>query len=182
MFGVQLERCHRKSDEEERRRKIKTLVAAELRNVAYGLIGARQFLLSYLGALDSGMTASSLHDLSTVIPRPMPSVSSLWTELLLLNDTEIDVLTVLVGNRSVIQDEIDAHSGAVILPGRARRLDGMIVHHMGLLAEAFELLAPSQRLTTPGLEAEPAADLLQHIASQTEYLGHWPPISGTAAS
>ncbi|MFI4940329.1 MAG: hypothetical protein ACHP7O_08335 [Burkholderiales bacterium] len=78
------ERRRAAEDLRVRRIQIKTLIAAELVNVAAGLISAKSFVDAAFTTLNSGGYVYDQTNLNSYLPRPMPFSDSLGTELLTL--------------------------------------------------------------------------------------------------
>jgi len=171
LSGVLFDRQQRRADEleatEARRHKIKALIAAELVNVASGLIGAKDFMDSAAQATRSGSSAPT-GDLLRHLPRPMPFTANLGVELLVLSQREIDVLATLRANLTIseasMRDEIDNRQEFGWLV--CKRICNGIRHDIGVLAEAFSEFAPTRKLALGGKEPELASALLTRLSRE----------------
>ena len=157
---------------------VKTLIAAELVNVAAGLIGAKRTIEAALATISAGAQVPQTVDLSNDTPRSMPFTSSLGAELLLLSVQEIDILSTLESNLSVTRREMQD-----VTMGRrsfgllsATTLGKGIVHDMGILAKGFDVFAPSRKLMIDSQPPELAAALLRRLAHQEADHDNQPPI------
>ena len=165
LSGVLFDRQQKHADElelkDERRKKLKALVASELVNVACGLIEAKHFADSAVDAANRGHPGASV-DLCRYLPRPMPFTNNLGVELLVLSQREIDVLVTLRTNLAMTEASMkkEAESNQVFTWLASKRIQGGISHDMGILAEAFYEFAPERKLALDGKEPELAAALL----------------------
>jgi hypothetical protein len=172
MLGALLTRLVAKSDKQssdaERRRAIKTLIAAELVNVSGGYIGLQRTMRAAQRAIAAGESALGQVDFSNEMPRSMPFTSALGTELLVLSPSEIDVLSTLESNLSLTQRQLQEVStgkrnfGLLTVPA----LSQGIAHDMDILAQAFEKLAPLRKLAVENQPPELAPVLLRRLAAQ----------------
>src|SRR5688572_11785903 len=76
VFAAKLERVQNEADEQtiatSRSHKVKALIAAELVNVAAGLIDTKQLLQSAVATVEAGRPLPEQIDLSASLPRSMP--------------------------------------------------------------------------------------------------------------
>jgi hypothetical protein len=156
---------------DERRAKLKMLIAAELVNVAAGYLSTKRLIDSALESLYS--TGGSLPDhaiLTQYIPRVMPLTNGLGIELLTLEKTAIDALVTFQSNLTITRMRMEeAASGEVHL--RLLRLGGIaagLAHDMGILAECFDHIAPTRKLKLTDKPAELANVLLRRTATNEE--------------
>ena len=150
---------------DERRKKLETLIAAELVGVAVGLIDAKKLMdAAIVSAMAQGSVATRL-DLDRYRPRAMPFTESLGTELLLLEQQAIDALTTLRSNLAITQHEMDEiTAGAIFGLLKATTLSNGLGHDMTVLAETLESIAPRRKLRLAGKEPELAIDILKRAA------------------
>ena len=151
-------------DLSERRAKLKTIIAAELVNVAAGLFDAKKILDAHLTSAKAGKTADRI-DMRLYLPREMSFTEGLGVELLLLEVPAVDVLSTLRSNlehtrRAMNVDELSINT--------AMRLSYAIAHNMTVLAEAFKHIAPERKLQFEGEDAVLAIELLTTKAQPTQ--------------
>lgn len=152
----------------QHREKVKTLLGAELVNLAAGMIGAKQHAdaavakLEEVSAIDD-MAASS----SILLPRLMVFTDALGVELCVLEKEAIDALATLRANLVLTRERVEEaaitdHFGLL----KATALRNGIAHDMGILAEAFAHIAPTRKFQLPG-QAQPrlASELLRELAA-----------------
>ena len=156
---------------DERRAKLKMLIAAELVNVAAGYLSTKRLIDSALESLYS--TGGSLPDhaiLTQYLPRDMPLTNGLGIELLTLEKTAIDALVTFQSNLTITRMRMEeAASGEVHLG--LLRLGGIaagLAHDMGILAECFDHIAPTRKLKLTDKPAELASILLRRTATNGE--------------
>ena len=170
MLGAKLERSQsntdRKAEEDVRRKKVKTLVAAELVNVAAGLLDANRVLRAAVRQIEATRQPVQGYDMTATI-RPMPFTDSLGTDLLVLSEPELDVICALRSNLAITQqtmrDIMDEHEHFTLLP--ATNLRNSVAHDMEILAQAFDALAPTRKLPFEGKPPELVANLLRRLAA-----------------
>ncbi len=153
-----------RADLEDRSQRIRTLVTAELVNVAAGLIGAHLFLRQIISANAVGPSA----DLRPYQPRPMPFTAGLGAELLNLSAKQIDVLSTLLGNMQITRgdfsDLIELNRGFTGLD--AVKLKNAVSADMLILSEVFEQFAPARKLSLQGKASQLAVTLLRDEAAK----------------
>ena len=153
----------------ERVAKIKALIAAELVNVAAGLMDAKRYVDARLRTLDAGGSVPEGDDLTRYIPKPMPFTESLGTELLLLGQQDIDVLATLRSNLART-----ALSMREITEGKQRlnllslgRLEASIRYDLDILAQTFDQIAPERQLAIEEQSAEYASSILRRLSVES---------------
>lgn len=167
LLGSWFARLYERRKLKDRIAKTKTLIAAELINVATGLVAAEEFLASGVRAFEAGSTGGPFN-LSHISPRPMPRAASLSGELLHLEEREVDVLTTLETNLAITRqsmDEVTKGQSSFSLLTASHLLDS-VRFGMHILAQAFELLAPERQLQLPGRPPELASALLNRLSQQ----------------
>ncbi len=173
LSGVLFDRRQRRADEleerEERHRKLKTIIAAELVNVASGLISAKRFVDAAVHQATFTDPGSKV-DLSGQLPRPMPITNNLGVELLILTPREIDVLTTLRSNLTIteasMREETESKQAFGLLA--SKKIQGGIQHDMGILAEGFAEIAPDRKLALEGRAPELASACLARMSTETK--------------
>jgi hypothetical protein len=169
LLAGMLDRAARRTDdhaaEQSKIAKLKALVAAELVNVASGALEAHRSVAGMVRGLAAGASPGGV-DLSLYAPRMMPVSAALGSELLMLGEREIDVLTTLWGNLQLTRDDIRQLSARPLSQMDATTLSNQIAHDMGILAQAFEEFAPKRQLQMPGQEPALASTLLRSEAAR----------------
>lgn len=170
LLGNYISRCnllHKAREEsKERVRKLKATISAELVNVAAGLIGTKDTIDAAVGQAQSGGSLPDHVDLTTDTPRPMPFTDNLASELLILAQSEVDVLATLRSNLHItrmIMDEVTLGKRSFSLLA-AQQIMESIRHVIGILAEAFDRFAPERQLQLLGKDPELASTLLRRLA------------------
>lgn len=170
LFGMRLERFQGKADdalrETEKGTKIKTLIVAELVNVAAGLIAAKRFMQAAVDTIRAGGPVPPQTDLTHVMPRTMPFTAVLGTELLVLPEPQIDILATLESDLAATRQQMAEVSSGGRSFGllTATALNDGIAHSMVLLADAFASLAPLRQLKIDGQPAASASIVLRRLA------------------
>ncbi len=161
------ERERSAQEEADRRSKFQTLIAAELVNLAAGLIDSKEYFHAASQHAAGGGVLPLQPDLIRSLPRDMPFVANAGVELLLLEQPAIDALVTLRTNLALTRTEMDS-----IIDGRDRfgllrigAVSNALSHDLELLAQAFERIAPTRRLALPEREPELAATLLRRVAA-----------------
>lgn len=150
----------------ERRTKLKALIAAELVNVAAGLIGAKRLVDAALVTLQAGGPMDEQLDMSPYYPRDMPLTDRLGVELLILEQPAIDSLATLRSNLAITKMSMDEITrGARFGLLRITALSNGLGHDMGVLADAFEHVAPTRKLALPDQPAELATVILRGMSA-----------------
>lgn len=150
---------------ESRRMKLKALIAAELVNVAAGLISAKELMDAAIISAKAQGSVPTQFDMSRYRPRAMPFTDSLGTELLLLEHQAIDALTTLRSNLAVTRQDMDEiTAGATFTLLKATALSNGLGHDMTILAKALERIAPTRKLQLSGKEPELATGMLNRAA------------------
>jgi hypothetical protein len=149
----------------DRRAQLKALISAELVDQAAGLIGAHEFIQAALEAEGGRLSL----DLRRYWPRDMAFTDRLGSEILVLEQPAISALASLRSNLAVSRlhmEEIAGTEGGAWGIHVAGVLRG-IKHTIGVLAEAFQYIAPDSRLALQDHPPELATDILSRLA-QTE--------------
>lgn len=153
-------------DADHRRAKIKALIAAELVDVAAGLLGAKRLLDAALTSLQAGGPVADQLDMTSVTPRGMPFAESLGMDLFNLEQPAIDALVTLRSNLSITRMNM-----AAVTEGRDRfgllsitALSEGIRQDMGVLAKAFECIAPGRKLEIDDKPPELASVIMTRMA------------------
>lgn len=145
----------------QRVEKIKTLIAAELVDVAIGLMEAKQLMDAAIFSLNSGGSVSQTIDMSRYRPRPYYLTDSLGGELLVLDSATIDALATLRTNLAITRQSMDGIAGS---PNfgllRATELSNEVGHDMAVLSQTIQLIAPNRKLLFPGKEPELLSTIL----------------------
>lgn len=147
--------------------KLKTLIAAELVNVAAGLIGSKEYFHAAAEHARTGGVLPPQPDLEHCLPRDMPFLVAAGTELLLLDQPSVDALVTLRGNLALTSAAIGS-----IADGRDRfgilrvgAVSTSLSNDLEILAQAFEHIAPARMLKLPGQDAaELVSVLLRRVA------------------
>lgn len=153
-----------RADLEYRSQKIRTLVTAELANVASGLIATNAHLQNCISA----GAALPLSDLRAHRPLPMPLTEGLGVELLNLSSQQVDVLSTLLCNirrtgqnvGDLIELNRDLH------PLQTVTLKNAVSSDMEILSQVFEQIAPNRRLSLQGQAPQLAVTLLREEAAK----------------
>lgn len=153
-----------RADLEERSQKIRTLVTAELANVASGLIATNAFLRCCISA---GATLSPSY-LRAHRPLPMPLTEGLGVELLNLSSQQVDVLSTLLCNmRRTDQNFGDfIELNRDLQPLQTKALKNAVSFDMEILSKVFEQIAPTRQLTLQGQAQQLAVTLLREEAAK----------------
>jgi hypothetical protein len=164
-------RADKASSDAERRATIKTLIAAELANVAasyFQLERTIRVAQETLGRGEIALRGQDFQDFSNEMPRSMPLTSGLGPELLVLSTSEIDVLSTLMLNMDLTRPRLEEFSSGKRSLNllTAGSLSQEVAHDMNLLAQAFERIAPSRRLAFRDQPVELASVLLRRLANE----------------
>lgn len=153
---------------EQRRAKLTTLIAAEIVNVAVGLIDAKDLLGAALETLQAGGPVTDHLDMSHYLPRDLPLTDRLGVELLILEQPAIDSLATLRTNLAItrmLMEEVTRGGRFGLL--RITALSNGLRHDMGVLADVFEHIAPARKLALPDQQAELATVILRRMSTAT---------------
>jgi hypothetical protein len=96
----------------------------------------------------------------------MPFTDNLGSELLILEQSAIDVLTTLRSNLAttrMIMDEVSLGKRSFGYLA-ATQLEGSIRHVLKILSEAFEHFAPERKLALMGKDPELATTILRRLS------------------
>jgi hypothetical protein len=151
---------------EERVSKLKAMISAELVNVACGLIDAKEMMDAAMRTVKAGGDLPNNADLTLYAPRAMPFTDNLGSELLILEQSAIDVLTTLRSNSAttrMIMDEVSLGKRSFGYLA-ATQLEGSIRHVLKILSEAFEHFAPERKLALMGKDSEHATTILRRLS------------------
>jgi hypothetical protein len=151
---------------EQRCAKLKTLIAAELVNVAAGLIDAKDIVDAAFATIRAGGSVADRLDMNSYLPRDMPLTDCLGVELLILEQPAIDSLATLRSNLAITRmsmEEVTRGERFGLL--RITALSNGIRHDMELLSEAFEHIAPTRKLELPDQQAELASVILRRMST-----------------
>jgi len=160
-------RTQRQADRvlEERRAKLQVLIAAELVNVAVGLMSGKEYTDAAVTSGRAGAALPNAVDLSLYLPRAMPFTDSLGTELLVLDAQTVDALSTLrsslIATRAQMQDA--GQEGRMGLL-RAEALSNGQAHSMGVLVDVFKRVAPDRKFQREGELPELVSDMLTKAA------------------
>lgn len=161
------ERSRADRERGERVAKMRALIAAELVDVAAGLLDAHKLLQAAVTSLQAGGPVSTSQDLTAWCPRALPYTFSLGVDLLHLDQPAIDALVSPRANLTLTRQSMDAISaGARFGLLSATQLAQMLAHDLGLLATVFDHIAPSRELELPGKAPELATVILRRAAGQ----------------
>jgi hypothetical protein len=153
----------------QRIEKLKALIAAELVDVAIGLIEGKQLMDASIISLNAAGSVSKTLDMNRYRPRQLSLTESLSSELLVLDRAQIDALATLRTNLAMTRqymDEITFGENFGLL--RATELSNILSHDMTVLSKTFQLLAPGRKLHARGTEPELITKVLERAAAQTE--------------
>lgn len=105
-------------------------------------------------------------DLTRYAPRAMPFIGTLGSELLILDQRAIDVITTLRANLATTRMIMDEVSFGKRPFGylSATQLEGSIRHALKILSEAFEQFAPKRKLALMGKDPELATTILRRLS------------------
>ena len=145
--------------------KLKTMIAAELIDVACGLMSAKQLVDAAIISARAGGQVSETLDMSQYRPRQMPFTDSLGTKLLVLKNGAIDALATLRSNLAVTRQSMDeVTAGARFGLLKATSLSNGLGHDMTVLAEVITHIAPTRKLIIADAEPELVTEILKRAA------------------
>ena len=152
---------------ETRRVKLRTLLAAELVNVAVSLIDAKRFVDAALTTLSAGGTVGRHQDMTWLMP-PRPFNDRLDLELLILEQPAIDALVTLRSNLfktgRAMEAITEGRDGFGWL--RVTALSGGLAHDMAVLIKAFERIAPDRKFVIDSRPPELVTSILKRMAAE----------------
>jgi hypothetical protein len=150
---------------EQRRTKLKTLLAASLVDIAAGLISAKGYVDSALTSLHAGAAMSGREDMTWLTP-PKPFSDLLGLELLILDQPAIDSLMTLDSNLSRTATTMAdiTRSGASLGLLSATKLSNGLSHDMNVLAEVFQDIAPNRQFSFDAKPPELVISILKRLA------------------
>ena len=169
LLGNWINRCNEvgagAAELEERKAKLKTLLAAELVNVAASLIDAKRFVDAALVTLEAGGTVEPRQDMSWLMP-PRPFNDRLDLEILILEQPAIDALVTLRSNLWKTGRAMTAITEGRDVYGwlRATALSGGLAHDMTVLTKVFEHIAPTREFALEYKSPELAISILKRLA------------------
>ncbi|QFY44520.1 hypothetical protein F6R98_19370 [Candidatus Methylospira mobilis] len=146
--------------------KLKTLIAAELVDVACGLMDAKRLVDAAIHSRRADGSVADTLDMSPYRPRQMPFTDSLGTKLLAVEKEAIDAIATLRSNLAVTRqsmDEITAGTSFGLL--KATLMSNGLGHDMTILAEAFSHIAPNRKLRLQNAEPELVTEILKRAAN-----------------
>ncbi len=152
-------------DLEDQRAKLKTLIAAELVNVAVGLMSGKEYTDAAVISGRAGAAMPNAVDLTLYLPRAMPFTDSLGAQLLALDEQTIDVLSTLRSSLTATRAQMqDASAEGRMGLLRAEALSNGQAHSMGVLVDVFKRVAPDRKFQREGEAAELVIDMLTKAA------------------
>jgi hypothetical protein len=170
MLGTYIGRLQSREEKRTRAATLRTLITAELVNVSLGYFEAEKLISTALRARSQHQVSPDILDFSRVLPRGMPFTSALGTELLLLSESEIDVLSTLASNTALTQAKMQEMSTQPFGFLSGTSLAGGVAHDMRILAQGFERIAPKRQLQFDG-QPELASIRLRRLADELEKAG-----------
>ncbi|NBW51204.1 MAG: hypothetical protein EBR49_14175 [Betaproteobacteria bacterium] len=134
----------------EQRTKLKTLIAAELVNLAVGLIETKELMDAAVTAMSSGGTGPGSVDMAKCFPRNTPMTDSLGASLLILDGPAIDALAMLRVNLAETRKTMESNARIVgshfgLSLSAATVLSRAVGHDMTVLADVVDHIAPNRR-------------------------------------
>ena len=172
LLGITLDRSARRVDEQRaeqaRRHRLKTLITAELVNVAVGVIDAHRIMRGAIDGINAGASPVPF-DVRRYTPRDLTVASIVGGDLLVLSDDEIDVLATVMSNLQITRGSVAdlATLGGTLNLMDATSLKNQFANDLELLAKAFAEFAPNRKFQMPGATAaELATVLLRREASR----------------
>jgi hypothetical protein len=152
---------------EQRRIKLRTLLAAELVNVAASLIDAKRFVDAALTTLNAGGTLGQQQDMTWLMP-PRPWNDRLDLELLILGRPAIDALMTLRSNLfktgRAMEAITEGRDGFGWL--RVTALSSGLALDMTVLIKVFEHIAPNRKFVLDGKPPELVTSILKRLATE----------------
>ena len=165
MLGNGLNRWRYWRERKGRVRSLKTLIAAELVDVACGLLQAKEVMDAAITSAQAGGNITTPPIWSLCWPRPMPFTWGLGMELLALDQPAIDALTTLRSNLATTRSLMDQCAGAPFGLLKARSLSASLGQSMKVLSEAFMHIAPDRKFQLPGKKPELATSILDRASN-----------------
>jgi hypothetical protein len=153
---------------EQRKVKLRTLLAAELANVAASLIAAKQFVDAALISLQAGGNVDQQQDMTWLMP-PRPWNDRLDVDLLILERPAIDALMTLRSNLFMTGRAMDAITEGRDNFGwlRSSALSKGLAHDMTVLIKVFEHIAPNRKFVLDDKPAESVTSILKRLATES---------------
>ena len=165
MFGGGLNRWRYWRERQGRVRSLKTLIAAELVDVARGLLQAKEVMDAAITSAQAGGNITTPPIWSSCWPRPMPFTWGLGMELLALDQPAIDALTTLRSNLATTRSLMDQCAGAPFGLLKAGSLSASLGQSMKVMSEAFMHIAPDRKFQLPGKKPELATSILDRASN-----------------
>jgi hypothetical protein len=129
---------------------MKALIAAELVNVAAGLLDSKRLFDAGIMSIRAGGPPGGQIEIGLYLPRDMPFTNGLGIDLLSLDGVAVDALTTLRSNLAQTKRSIEeaapvlgATMGLSLLT--AMRISNGLGHDMTVLAEAIGHIAPGRK-------------------------------------
>lgn len=149
----------------DRVRSLKTLIAAELVDVACGLLPAKEVMDAAITSAQAGADITTPPIWSLCWPHPMPFTWGLGMELLALDQPAIDALATLRSNLATTRSLMNQCAGAPFGPLKATSLSTSLGQSMKVLSEAFMHIAPDRKFQLPGKQPELATSILDRASN-----------------
>lgn len=163
LLGNGLNRWEDWRKRKDRVRSLRTLIAAELVDVAYGLLTAKELMDAAITSARAGGDIETPPHWSLYWPRPMPFTWGLGVEILALDQPAIDALTVLRSNLATTRSLMDGCADTTFGLLKAASLSTSLGQDMKVLSEAFMHIAPDRKVQLPG-EKQLATSILNRSA------------------
>ena len=155
-----------KAETAQRIDKLKTLIAAELAQLAIGLIEAKKLMDAAIISFKTGGPVTPTINMSRYRPRPMPFAENIGSELLTLDEATLDALATLRTNLALTRQSMDEITlGANFGLIKATSISDALSHDMAVLSQTIRLIAPNRRLSLPGKKPELLTSILERAAT-----------------
>ena len=164
LLGNGLNRWEDWRKRKDRVKSLKTLIAAELVNVACGLLTAQKIMDTAITSGREGGDIETPPHWSLYWPRPMPFTRGLGVELLALDQPAIDALTTLRSNLATTRSLMDQYADAPFGFLKAASLSTSLGQSMKVLSHAFIRVAPDRKVQLAGEKPELATSILNRSA------------------
>ena len=151
---------------------VRTLITAELVNVAAGLMGALDLVNAAIISGVHYLNGASIA-LHSYLPRAMPYTEGLEEGVLMLSPDQVDVLAVLRSNLTLTRSNIEdiLANGAKYRAMGTGEVKRILCHDMDILAQAFERIAPTRKLALGEKAPELASALLRKMVAADDKAG-----------
>lgn len=153
-----------------RRENVMKLVAAELVDVAMGMMASKRTMDIAIETVRGGGSLPATENFARDMPRSMNFTRDLGAELLVLDAAQLDAIVTLKANMVRTGEGMEEISSGRRQFGllTAQQLSAALSHDMGLLAECFERLAPERKFKLRADKApELASEILRRFAQQS---------------